>query len=120
MSKGVFSYLKPVLFCSVIGLICSVIYFCVSAALVSSVDIPSSLYHWISLLGVVMMSFITSFTCSKIMGQKALYYGLLCSALLIGLLLLGSIVINTGIVSMITKSFIICIVSIIGAILGVK
>ncbi len=120
MSKSVFSYLKPVLFCTLIGLICSIIYFCVCAILVSHVDIPSSLYYWISLLGITMMSFLTSFSCAKIVGQKALLIGILSAIAIILLFLAGSIVIHTGLTSMLTKSLIIVLVSIIGAVLGVS
>ncbi len=120
MQKGLLSYLKPTLFSVLIGLICTAVYFCVSAVLVSSVDIPSSLYYWISLLGIAMTAFVTSFTCAKIVGQKALFVGIFCAILLILLLLLGSVVIDTGAVSIITKSLIIMLVSIIGAVFGVN
>ena len=120
MQKGVLSYLKPVLFSVLIGLISATIYFCASAVLVSSVDISSALYYWISLLGIAMLAFITSFTCAKIIGKKALLTGILCAVALILLLLLGSIIIDTGAVSIITKSSIIALISIIGAVFGVN
>ena len=114
-------YIKPVAISCFWGTIVAVGFLLLFAFILTLRDIPLVLINPLAVLAVALGSFTAGFCCAKLIGQKGMWWGCVCGAILFCLLFLTSLAYSGDIGLMaLTKLIIVLACSMIGGVIGVN